>query len=170
MRLAVSALQCLSALWAVSTVGRGGPSALRPTACRAGGPCAAPHSRREPPPSAAQSTAAFAPCHEADLPTACAGDGGCPHKRTARGGLPRWRPTACTEYRHRNKEETNKLQEGEAVKRRTSCWSQGRGEAGGCHPGVGCGAWAGPQHPGLYNPPALAAGPGSRNGPRHTRG
>lgn len=60
--------------------------------------CAAPYRRRESLCLASQSMAAFACCRNASLPKVCAGDGGCLGKGRAQGGLPCWRPTACTEH------------------------------------------------------------------------
>lgn len=43
--------------------------------------------------------------HEASLPKARAGDGGCLREHTAQGGLPCWRPAVGTGHKHRNQEE-----------------------------------------------------------------
>lgn len=42
-------------------------------------------------------------------------DGGCLCQGRAQGGFLCWRPTACTEHKHRNQEE-NKLQEEKSVR------------------------------------------------------
>lgn len=143
-----------------------GRSALGPTA-GSQGPCAAPQGRTEPTPSGVQSTAPFAPCHVANLPTAHAGDRGCPQVRTAPEGLPCWRPTACTEHRHRSTEGTKNRtgrqpREGELLES-----GQGRARRGGCHSGQAAVPGWDPCSKGSTAP---AAAPGSRTAPHHPRG
>lgn len=53
-----------------------------------------------------QSMAAFAPCHQPACPRHVLGmEGAYAKAERAQGGLPCWRPTACTEHRHKKQRE-----------------------------------------------------------------
>lgn len=59
----------------------------------------------------------------------------------AQGGVPCWRPTACTEHKQRNQEENTQTTRGEVSEVKDELLEPGKERAGRVPHGAGWGAW-----------------------------
>lgn len=151
MRLTISALQCLSALRAVSTVARGGPVSPGTRRAELRVPVQHPTAGESLPPlqrrARQRSLLATRPiCPRHALGTEDAHASARPGEGSHAGD-----PLLALNTDTEVKRKQINYKRGRQPRERRAAGA--RAEAGGCHPGAGCEARAGPQHPGLHTPP-----------------